>query len=318
VATWDLFSKREARKQKQGIEDVFQYDLLPKPFRVQVFHIWGDALAAWHTPAAHYDDPMNYEPNMWWSEIEKVIKREKGLLALTKNRSNPHEQCVSYLMEAETENALDMIEVSFHMLDRHVRNLHVVVRNRWNLTSADDAIAELNQRFREHGIGYEYRGGQIIRVDSKYIHAEAVRPALRLLHDEGKSFAGPLQEFMKAHEFHRKGEDKDAISWALKAFESTMKAICTARSWPFDSQKDTASDLVKILFANDLVPSYLQNHVSALRTVLESGVPTVRNKTSGHGQGPTPVAVPPHYSAYALHMTASCIVFLMECHKAMK
>jgi hypothetical protein len=51
---------------------------------------------------------------------------------------------------------------------------------------------------------------------------------------------------------------------------------------------------------------------------MESGLPTVRNKTSGHGQGPTPIELPAHFVAYSLHLTASNIVFLVEAHKALK
>ena len=47
-----------------------------------------------------------------------------------------------------------------------------------------------------------------------------------------------------------------------------------------------------------------------------TGVPTVRNKTSGHGQGATPADVPEHLARYVLHMTASNIVFLVESAKA--
>src|SRR5262249_9574730 len=123
---------------------------------------------------------------------------------------------------------------------------------------------------------------------------------------------------MQAHAHYRKGEDKDAISWALKALESTLKAICSARNWTFDPQKDTASKLLEIIFANNLVPAYLQNQFTALRSVMESGVPTVRNKTSGHGQGATPCGVPDHLTRYVLHLAASNIVFLIESHKAIK
>jgi hypothetical protein len=186
------------------------------------------------------------------------------------------------------------------------------------LAHPDEAIDDLNHRFREHGIGYEFASGEIIRIDSKYVHAEAVRPALQLLHDAGDGFSGPLQEFLEAHERYRKGEHKDAIVSACKAFESTLKAICTVRSWAFDAHKDTAIKLLEIVLANRLVPPYLQQQFTSLRSVLESGVPTVRNKTSGHGQGPTPTVIPAHLVAYTLHLTASNIVFLIEAHKAMK
>jgi hypothetical protein len=316
MAIWDLFSKRENRKRKQGTEDVYQYDELPKAFRVQVIHIWKDALSIWHQP-----DPCvpasEYAPNVWWTEIFNLIIREKGVFRLSERGDNPCGQCFEYLMDAPTTDAIDLIEVTFRVVDGHVRNLIEHYRRDWNVISADDAIEELNGRFREHGIGYEFAGGEIIRVDSKFIHAEAVRPALELLHGTGKGFAGPLQEFLRAHEYHRKGQGKDAITWALKAFESTLKAICSARGWAFDPQKDTAVRLLEIVFAKNLVPAYLQNQFNSLRAVLESGVPTVRNKTSGHGQGPAPTDVPEYLTRYALHLTASNIVFLIESYKSL-
>jgi hypothetical protein len=221
-------------------------------------------------------------------------------------------------MSAETDDALDLIEVTFRWILVQRGEQVEYERQRNDLIGPDDAIAKLNRRFREHGIGYEFAGGELIRVDSKFIHAAAVRPALELLHDSGNEFAGALEEFLGAHERHRQGLQQDAIVWACKAFESTMKAICTVRGWAFDAQRDTASKLLEVIFANGLVPAYLQAHFTGLRAVLEAGVPTVRNKTSGHGQGADPVAVPDHFAAYVLHMTASNIVFLIECHKAIK
>jgi hypothetical protein len=179
----------------------------------------------------------------------------------------------------------------------------------------DDAIAELNRRFREPGVGYQYVGGDIIRVDSHFLHAEAVKPALALLN--AARFTGPADEFMRAFEHHRKGENKDAIADALNAFESTIKAICDARKWTY-GPKDTAKPLMDILFKNGLVPSELESHFAGLRSAMESGLPTLANRTSRHGQGATPVEVPPHFTAYGLHLVASNIVFLVECHKAKK
>lgn len=76
-------------------------------------------------------------------------------------------------------------------------------------------------------------------------------------------------------------------------------------------------DLINIMFKDQLIPQYLANHFSGLRQVLEAGVPTVRNKTSGHGQGSIPTNVPEHLAAYVLHLTASNIVMLIEAHKAL-
>jgi hypothetical protein len=317
VAIVDLFSKREKRKRMQGQEDVYQYDTLPEAFRVQVMHLWHDALGGWRESDMYLGPGVHHAPNEWWQQLYKVYIREKGLVALVARRSDPCAQFREYFAQAPTEDALDVIELIFRFVDGYIRDMDQYERQHWRLANPDAVIAELNGRFREHGIGYEFVGGEIVRVDSKYVHAEAVKPALELLHGAGKAFAGPLQEFMSAHERYRKGEDKDAITWALKAFESTLKAICTERAWPFDPHKDTASRLLEIVFANHLVPAYLQNQFTSVRSALESGVPTVRNKTSGHGQGVAPTVVPGHMTRFALNLTASNIVFLIECHQAL-
>ncbi len=313
----DLFSKREKRRERQCQEDVFQYDQLPLEFRRQVIFIWKDALGVWQDMG--YMMPAlsgSYPSNRWWYELHHAVAREKGVFDLAEEGRNPFEKCVFYVQAAETKDALDLIEASFLIIDLRVRRLEPYEREGYNLVHPDTAIKELNARFREHGIGYEYAGGEIVRIDSKYLHAEAVKPALQLLHGAGRGFSGPLEEFLKAHEHHRKGEQKEAIINAAKAFESTLKAICTARGWAFDQNKDTAKDLIKIVFDQALIPTYLQNEFNGLRTVLESAVPTVRNRTAGHGQGATPTDVPDWLASYVLHMTAANIVLLIQAHKA--
>jgi len=83
----------------------------------------------------------------------------------------------------------------------------------------------------------------------------------------------------------------------------------------YDPAKDTASKLIDILFAKGLIPPFWQTQFSSLRSLLESSVPTGRNKLSGHGQGATPKAVPDYLTAYMLHMTASTLVFLTTAEK---
>ena len=61
--------------------------------------------------------------------------------------------------------------------------------------------------------------------------------------------------------------------------------------------------------------SYPRSKFTALGSVLESGVPTVRNRSGGHGAGATPRQVPTHLAGYVLHLTAAAVVFLAECEK---
>jgi hypothetical protein len=114
----------------------------------------------------------------------------------------------------------------------------------------------------------------------------------------------------------RSGRAKEALTDSLKALESVMKAICAKRQWSHDSNA-TAKPLIQVLLDKELIPSFWSQHFSALRATLEAGVPTARNKLSGHGQGAQIQEVPAHLVAYVLHQTASAIVFLAEAERAL-
>jgi hypothetical protein len=210
--------------------------------------------------------------------------------------------------------ALDIIELSFRVIDRVIRDLAPGDAENARISqSADDAIEELNHRFLQHGVGYQYVEGQIVRVDSQFAHAEVVKPALALLNSPG--FEGPEEEFLRAFDHYRHGRNKEAVAEALKAFESTMKAICKARNWAV-SPTATAKPLMDVLFGNGLIPSELASHFSGLRSAMESGLPTISNRTSRHGQGAVPTDVPPYLAAYALHLAGANIILLIEAHGA--
>jgi len=317
MAIFEIYSKRMKRQASQGKVDLYQYDSIPERLRVQIAQIVREALGFWYRPDRTYFDARPESPSSrWWEEIHDALAREYGVWQLGKNGKNQEQRCMEYLLTADTDGALDVIELCFKVIDKGIRNFGSGDRMNAGIeVSADDAIEELNQRFREHGVGFQYVDGSIIRVDSQLLHSETVIPALALLHKSG--FTGPNDEFMRAFDHHRKGEKKDAIADASNAFESTMKAICDARGWQYD-QKDTAKPLLDILFRNGLIPAELASHFAGLRSVMESGLPTLANRTSRHGQGATPTEVPDHYVAYALHLVASNIVFLIECHNALK
>jgi hypothetical protein len=200
------------------------------------------------------------------------------------------------------------------VIDRSVRKLPDYQRNSWGIRQlADDAIEELNHRFREAALGYQYEAGEIIRVDSQYVHAEVVKPALQLLSDP--RFAGAQEEFLAAHTHYRAGEYKDCVTDALNAFESTLKAICDARGWQY-AKGARASDLIKVARNNKLLPDYLDNSFDQLIATLQSGLPKVRNEAGAHGQGAAPRETPSYVAAYALHLAAAKIVLLVEAFKA--
>ena len=272
--------------------DIYTHNEIPQPLRVQITHIWARLLNDQYIE----DTEANYKP------IVDILHSEHGVYKLA-NASNIVDELWSFFLnETDFEKVLDVVEISFN-----------IIENKGFLESLiDDTIEELNHRFKEHGVGYQYENRQIISVNSQLIHAEVVRPALQLLSD--KDYTGAEQEFLKAHKHYREGNSEEALNECLKSFESVMKSICDKNNWDYD-EGATSSNLINVCLENNLIPLYWQSHYSALRSLLESSVPTARNRLSGHGQGSDIRSVPDYLVAYMLHMTASAIVFLAEAGK---
>lgn len=310
MAIFDLFSKRQ-KKLRGEVQDVYQYSEIPNPLRVQIVHIWMETLGN----AENYWDG---KANEAYKFIVDTLCREYGLFRLPGakdygNREYINELVNAFLNEGDTEKCLDFIEIAFKVIDHFTRNYEYLRRIRAS-EKADESIEELNSRFKEHGVGYQFTDGEMIRVDSELIHSEVIKPALRLLNQ--KHYAGAHEEFLKAHEHYRHERNKESLNECLKSFESVMKAICDKRSWTYQPGA-TAKALIQVCLDNNLIPSFWQQNFSSLRSLLESSVPTGRNKLGGHGQGSESISVPRHLVAYMLHMTAASIVFLAEAEAGM-
>jgi len=312
MPVFDIYSRRKKRSEQTEL-DVYQYDKIPETVRTQIQHILDDAIGPCIEPSTYSRSRHNNEA---WHFIRDVLCREKGRMSLA-NESSPYKDCIAYLIrEQDIDELLDLVEFSFRYVSIWMGKLEKYEREGMGAKqSADDAIKELNFRLREAGVGYQFESGQIVRVDSALVHAEVVRPALHLISDP--RFAGPQEEFLSAHAHYRAGEYKDCVTDTLNAFESTMKAICDIKKWEY-KKGARASDLVKVLRGNGLLPDYLDNSFDQLIATLSSGLPKVRNEAGGHGQGAEPRATPAYVAAYALHLAAAKIVLLVEAMKDSK
>ena len=303
MAIHDIFSKRQKRL-RGGEPDVYQYDIIPAKLRNQIVQIMSSSIGGFSTSGHPYVD---------YKTIVDILCREYGRSYLTPTGGVPYAVLSNFILESSTtEECLDAVELVASAIDKRVRVRSFAITGHGEKL-ASSSLEEINIRFRESGVGYQFIDGEIIRVDSELIHAKAVKPALSLLNTKG--YAGPHEEFLGAYQHFRMGSNKEALTDCLKAFESTMKAICDKRGWAYDPAKDTAKKLIDILFDNGLIPQFWQTQFTSLRSLLESSVPTGRNKLSGHGQGATPTTVPDYLTAYMLHMTASTLVFLTTAEK---
>lgn len=318
MARYIPFSKRQKQHADAGKPLVYQYDKVPDALRKQVILILRRALGTQlEKQFGSMLDPHTYAMN-YWGYIFQVLREELGVFALSEQGNMPDQQVCNFLLTADRDGFLDALELSLRVVNGAARTLGST--ERWEaqiVEDADEAIDGINYRMQENRFGYVFvtSADAIVRIDSQYIHQEAVDRAFTLLHDA--AFKGAEDEFADAHREYREGHYKDAITKALNAFESTIKTICTRRKWSFPPTA-TASTLIKIVFEKGLLSSSYEGFFGALKSVLEAGLPTVRNKSAAsHGQGEAVVEVPPHVAGFALHLAASSIVLLVEADNAL-
>ena len=304
----DLFSYR-ADIANGYVPDVYQYDYLPKHLRVQIAHIWDDAIGHY----VHRRYSYTIQNNEAWNWIHKSVAREHGAINLASGGSFK-EMCVNYLLDESlpVNKTLDLIELSFKYIENS-RKMTSAERDKKGMKiSVTDAVKELNERFRRAGVGYKFSNGQIMCIDSEFVYSNVVKRTLSLLSEKG--FKGPNREISQAYFHYRNGNYEEAILFANNAFESTMKVICEQRGWKFEKSA-RGSDLLKILLSNKLLPDYLDNSFQQLVSTLQSGLPKVRNEESAHGKGSSPQTAPFYIAAYALNLAAVNILFLVTAHK---
>jgi hypothetical protein len=301
MAIRELFAQRERERLGGTAPDVLKYDDLPDQLRHQIIYIWNEALGMYRGPT--YAEVPSYSSQIW-AGIEYTLRKELGVPSLVvKPVGNPQEHVHTRFLAAQPLDALSIVELVFQEIQTQ------------GARGGDptEFFSDLNARFRQHAVGYQFEAGQLMRMDTVYTHDKIVRPALVLLSDP--AFKGANDEFLLAHEHYRNGRDKEAINEALKAFESTMKCICEIRKIPYDP-KSQAKGLIKVMIDNGVLLPKLDCHFSGLRSTLESGLPMVRNTEGGHGQGQEVVEAPLHVVTHAVHLAAANIVFLVESHRA--
>lgn len=176
---------------------------------------------------------------------------------------------------------------------------------------SSDAVAEVNARLEQHGMGYRFEGRHIIRIDSQFIHAEVVKPTLKFLSEP--KFSKVNEEFFRAHSHYRAAAYKDCVTAANRAFESMLKAICDVENWTY-AKGDGAAELVTKVTSNGLFSHDFDRSLTAYVAMLRTGLPAIRNDAGGHREGILAAAVTEQIARFALNLTAANILFLAESH----
>ncbi|MCX7256144.1 MAG: hypothetical protein NTZ64_05250 [Polaromonas sp.] len=212
MKVFDTFSKRQKRNRGE-IPDVYVYDILPQKFRVQAIYIIKDAFGV----------NNGYTLNAY-KFVKETLCRELGLLELVKYSTSDADSIFDFFLQEENiEHALDVLEICFFVINDFIANNKDYQRYTRREIEPKDAVLELNERFKEHGIGYQFESNKLIRTDSEFLHAEAVKPVLTVL--RGNDFKGANDEFLLAHEHYRHGRHKECLVDSFRTYANYYKIV---------------------------------------------------------------------------------------------
>lgn len=308
MKVFNLFSRR-LRDEHGEVPDTYQYVEMPDTLRVQFVHIMDDGLGN----EQDYHDPYGYgDTKGLYDNLVSVLRREYGVFHLLGDRwksDNSRLELINFFLnERSMEKLLDVVELVCRAFEK--------VTNEWPGKFSDQAeplIAEVNHRFRESALGYQYISGSVVRVDSDFSHAEIVKPALTLLRD--RKLKTVEKEFLAAHQHYRSGEYQDCLVDCGCSIESMMKIILEEMKVK-GSENMNANALAKAIFDNIEVPNSLEAQFNSLRSLITNGVPTLRNKLGAHGHGNAPKNVTEGIASYSINLTASTLLLLESFRKS--
>jgi hypothetical protein len=311
---FETYAHRKRLADRKGEPDVYVYDQAPEHLRHQICMALREGIGQYY-PSRGYDYTTLPEANEIWEEMNKIcVKEIKSYLSYL-SEENLRKRFFNYIRGIQdVDDFLSAVEIGCIALTiLKDKDDYVGPEARGAEHRADESLQEINQRFEQHAVGYQFENGHIIRVDSKITHAEIVKPALAILTEP--LFAKANEEFMLAHKHYRAGAYKDCVTAANRAYESMLKAICDAEQWAY-GRGDRASELVTAVSSNGLFTHDFDKSFSSYVAMMKTGLPTVRNDAGGHGEGIAAAAVTVQIARFALNLTASNVLFLGECYSA--
>jgi hypothetical protein len=309
---FETFAHRKKLESRKGETDVYTYANAPDQLRHQVIMAIFEGIGRYYSYSG-YEFNNIVESNNAWRELDKVCRKEiYSYVSYTKDQ-NLQTRFGTFLANVDgMDDFLSAVEIGCVVLDV-LRGQNPELRGAEQ--DSEDAINEINKRFQQHSVGYQFENRHIIRVDSRIAHSEIIKPALQLL--TAPVFSKANEEFLSAHKHYRVGCFKDCVTAANRAFESVMKAICDTEGWSYD-KGDRASELVTNVTNKGLFTHDFGKSLGAYVAMLKAGLPSVRNDAGGHGEGIAAAAVTAEIARFALNLTASNILFLGESYRALK
>lgn len=265
---------------------------------------------------------------------ERRLARELGMMALGRS-SNPEQNCMEFLGQQYdlwndahgspdyfVKLRLSLLELLFREAEEILRGLAPrrditawweLVRKRVSppRTTSEDALAstvqaidELNSRFQEAGVPFEYHAGVIQRIDDVVTSTQIERPFWALVADT--KFANVEHDMKEAIDRRDSGKP-DAAFHAMKALESVLRIISDELGRSRGSERGAAE------FVDNLVAAKPKRYIEVWESeALKSLFRELRNPL-GHGAGAAPpLALRAEQTTWAIENAMSWIKSLVR------
>lgn len=265
---------------------------------------------------------------------ERRLARELGIIALGRTPTS-EQNCLDFLGqpydlwndshgEPDTflKLRLSLIELLFREAEAILRSLapRQDITSWWSLVSKrssppriaiEDALAatvqaveELNSRFQEAGVPFEYHAGIIQRVDDRMTNEQIDQPFWALVSDPKYS---NVDTDIKEAIDRRDAGKADAAFYAMKALESAIRILSDELGRTRSTERGAAD------FIDNLVASKPTRFIEVWEAeALKSLFRELRNPL-GHGAGAnTPLALSTHHSTWAIESSMSWIKSLVR------
>lgn len=307
---FEVFSRRpkQFRAQKHDV---------PETFRNRVF-LWCNEVFSNSRTSYGSGDYIS----TFWEEIHRHLQYSLGRVQLLERNKYPAsraEDAIEFLLDCPSDEFIDFVEYIFRVdcffhvaipeneLVDEINELFRIDDLPYHVTYfAKEKVREIVNAYpftgREQEVIKTVAYPKVIMKESEVLHAQAIQPTLEFLQKPAFKLANG--EFLEALEDYRKGDFGDCLTKCGSSFESVLKIICERKNWPY-RQTDTASSLIKTFLENAQIEGYLEPVLMI--------VATLRNRLSkSHGAGQVPKNVPRHLAHYAINVTASSILLIVD------
>jgi hypothetical protein len=178
---FETFARRKRQQSRNGDPEIYTYDQAPEHMRHQICEALSEGIGNYYRGYSYHTPPLN--ANDIWEQIDRICRKEMYSYLSYIQETDLRLRFLTYVLRIpDMDDFLSVVEIGCVGL-RMIREVYGFddPNYRGAQQKSVDAIEEINARFEQHSVGYQFENGQIIRVDSKLTHSEIIKPALVLL-----------------------------------------------------------------------------------------------------------------------------------------